>query len=239
MIKICDLTFSYGKENVLNNINLTIPDNSAIAVIGHSGCGKSTLIYLLAGLLKPCNGEIIISENAKSNKVSKTGIVFQDGGLLPFKTLKDNIRLGLKTDRIKKNKGNNYINKIMSELNIIDYAKKFPSELSGGQRQRGAIARTLVSNPEILLLDEITSALDEITKEQIQNIILKIYLQNKITYIIVTHNIEEAVFLGKKIIVLSNGYIKKEIDNPYFGNINIRNTDNYYKMVREVRQCLL
>lgn len=238
MIEINDLNFNYGKEKVLNNINLNIKNNTTCAIIGPSGCGKTTLLYCLAGLLLPEEGKIKINNKELNGVRKETGVMLQDNGLLPWKTVWNNIALGLKSRNMDKKIIKTKVDEIITSLGIEDQSNKLPGELSGGQKQRVAIARTLVTEPDLLLLDEASSALDAITKENIQNLLLDIYNSREITIIMVTHNIEEAVFLGQKIIVMNNGGIKSIIDNEYFGDKDIRLKTEFYNVCIEVRKLL-
>lgn len=238
MIEVNNLSFNYGKEEVLKNIELNIAENSTCAIIGPSGCGKTTLLYILAGLLSNYNGIVKIDKKELSGIRKETGLILQNGGLLPWKTVYENTALGLKARGISNTEVESKVNSILKELNIVEFKNKFPSQLSGGQKQRAAIARTLVLKPDLLLLDEASSALDAINREHLQDLILNIYKERKITLVMVTHSIEEAVFLGQKIVVMERGCIKNIIDNPYFGDENIRFSPNYYKICLEVRKQL-
>lgn len=238
MIQVRDLNYSYGSDMALSNINLDIEENTTCAIIGPSGCGKTTLLYLLAGLIDHTEGEIYIKNEKVKGSRRETGVILQDYGLLPWKTVWSNIALGLKVRGVAKDQINNEVNGILRELDIQDLKNKYPAQLSGGQKQRVTIARTLVIKPDLLLLDEFTSALDAMTKENIQNLILNIYKKKPLTIVFVTHSIEEAVFLGQKIVIMEKAKIKKIIDNPYFGDIEIRSRVDYYNICLEVRRWL-
>lgn len=238
MIEINDLNYSYGKEKVLDNINLHIPKRTTCAIIGPSGCGKSTLLYIMAGLLPFGSGGVIIDGSPIKGVRKETGIILQDRGLLPWKTVWDNIALGIRARKLDKKTIEERITSTLKELNIWEHKNKFPSQLSGGQKQRAAIGRTLVTEPDLLLLDEGTSALDAIAQERIQNLILELYKKKSITLVLVTHNIEEAVFLGQCIVVMERSRIRKIIDNPCFGDRKIRSKEKYYMLCNEVRQSL-
>jgi len=202
MIKVSNLDFSYQKEKVVENIRFSIKEGKSLAIIGPSGCGKSTLIYLLAGLLEPDKGVIKINGNIINNIRKKTGVILQNYGLFPWKTVFDNVALGLKVRDYDKNKIDDMVKNALEKMGISELHNKFPAELSGGQNQRVAIARSLVLNPDLLLMDEPFSALDALTREEMQNLILKIHKENNLSYLIVTHNIDEAVFLGQEIAVM-------------------------------------
>ncbi|HHY77035.1 MAG TPA: ABC transporter ATP-binding protein [Clostridiales bacterium] len=238
MIQIKGLNYSYGSDIALCNINLDIEENTTCAIIGPSGCGKTTLLYLLAGFIDYTEGEIYIKNEKVKGSRKETGIILQDYSLLPWKTVWDNVALGLKVRGISKDEIEKEVDKILYELDIHELKKKYPAQLSGGQKQRVSIARTLIIKPDLLLLDEFTSALDAMTKENIQNLILNIYKKKPVTIVFVTHSIEEAVFLGQKIVIMEKAKIKKIIDNPYFGDVEIRSKIDYYNICLEVRRWL-
>ena len=238
MIQIENLSVSYESETALKEFNLDIERNTTCAIIGPSGCGKTTLLYTLAGLLIPDSGQIFIHGEILKGVRKETGIILQNTGLFPWKTVWQNVALGLKA----RNQGKPIIKEktdsILNEFGMMDHKNKYPAQISGGQKQRVAIARTLVAEPDVLLLDEASSALDAITKENLQNLILRLYKKHPITLIMVTHSIEEAVFLGQKIVVMNRSSIKKIIDNPYFGDESIRSKPDYYHICSEVRRWL-
>jgi len=165
----------------------------------------------------------------------ETSLILQNLGLFNWFTVYKNIELGLNSFKISKEEKKVKVDSILKELGLYDLKDKYPGELSGGQKQRVAIGRTIISNPEILLLDEATSALDSINKEKIQDLLLDIRSKRNNTMILVTHNIEEAVFLGEYIIVMKDGKIDSIINNKYFGDKNIRKKQEYFQVCNEVR----
>ncbi len=238
MINVEGLKVKYGSETALNDIDLYIPKNTTCAVIGPSGCGKTSLVYALAGLIKPSEGFVRINNKPLTGIRKETGIILQNFGLLPWKTVWNNVSLGLSSRKLNKSAVKSKVDSILKDLGIPELKHKFPAQLSGGQKQRTSIARTLVAGPDILLMDEASSALDAITKEHIQDLVLDIYRKSPITLVIVTHNIEEAVFLGQKIAVMGKAMIRRIMDNPCFGIENIRFKHDYHNMCLEVRKCL-
>lgn len=238
MIEIKDLHISYGKEVALDNVNLHIGKNTTCAIIGPSGCGKTTLLYTIASLKKPDKGTIYINGQELNNVRKNTGVILQNYGLLPWKTVWNNVSFALLTRNVSRNDAISRAEKILKDLGIYEYKDKYPSELSGGQKQRVAIARTLALEPDLLLMDEPSSALDAITKEHIQNIILNIYKQKPTTLVIVTHNIEEAAFLGQKIVIMGKANIIHIMDNPYFGEDKLRENIDFYRFCLEVRKWI-
>lgn len=227
------VSYNYQLENniyikALNNINFSIKKGEAITIVGPSGCGKSTLLYLLSGLYKPTSGEITFEGKTLNTLNRKAVLILQDYGLFPWKTVEDNISIGLilnqKENGLSRKQIKEKTDEILRLLNIKEQAKKFPTQLSGGQRQRVAIGRALVMNPEVLLMDEPFSALDAVTKESLKNLIQNICKKRNLTLVFVTHNIEEAVKLGDKIIVFGKepGIISSIIENT--------NPNTYHKV---------
>ena len=238
MINVKDIDVCYGEEKALDKLSLSINKNTTCAIIGASGCGKTTLLYALAGIIKPTSGTITISGNKLTDVRKSTGLILQDYGLLPWKNVWDNIAFPLSSRGFNKSEIDSKVFSTLKSLGIEEYSKKFPGELSGGQKQRVAIGRTLALEPDLLLMDEASSALDAMTKEHIQNLILRIYKERQITLVMVTHNIEEAVFLGQKIVIMSNGKIVHITENPYFGNEDLRNNLEFYTICLQVRKWL-
>lgn len=237
MLKITDLSFSYGKEKVLDRIDLGISRHTTTAIIGPSGCGKTTLLYVMAGLLAVEEGEMVWSIEHQ-NRVSRKGIILQNYGLFPWKTVENNIRLGLIAHRHSKENVRVSVEEIMERLNITEIRHKYPHQISGGQRQRAAIGRTLVLKPELLLMDEASSALDALTKETIQDLVLEIFSEQNMSMVFVTHSIEEAVFLGQNIIIMEQGRIKEKIGNDSVGMKDHRKEACFYEKCIEVRSAL-
>lgn len=248
MIDIKDLTVKYtakGKEfTAIENFQLYIPKGDIYVLIGPSGCGKSTLLHVLSGIITDFEGEIVINKENMSTKNQRIGLVSQNYGLMPWKTVYDNATLGLKIkDRNFRNKSKydlEYIEYILERLKINTLVNRYPSELSGGQKQRVAIARAFILKPNLLLMDEPFSALDAITREEIQELFLDIWKENKVSTIFVTHSVDEAIFLGKNIGIFSSspGKIIKSIHNPLFGKENLRYNKSFYDMSFNLRKVL-
>lgn len=238
MISIDGLHIRYGAETALDNVSLTIAECEACAIIGPSGCGKTTLLLTLAGLLKPLAGEVQIDGLQLTGVRRRTSLVLQDYGLLPWKTVRQNVIFPLRSRGMDREQAESRLNAILSHVGIAECADKFPGELSGGQKQRVALARALVLEPDLLLMDEASSALDAITREAIQNLILQLYQERPMTLVLVTHSIEEAVFLGQKIVIMEHGHIRRIMDNPCFGLPNVRARADYHQMCLLVREAL-
>ena len=231
MLEVKDLYVSYGEREILKNISFSLYKGETLSIIGPSGCGKSTLLLSLANQKEIKTGNI-------SNEFKDTNLILQSNGLFRWKTVKENIKLGLIVKGSSKEDMEKSIDKIALDLNIKHVLDKYPAEIRGGEKQRTALARALVLNSDLLLMDEPSSALDSINKENFQNILCKIQEQYNMSYIIVTHNIEEAVVLGKKIAVVIDGEIKKVIDNEFYGQGNIRKSYKFFDKCNEIRDVL-
>lgn len=229
---------------VIQDLTLAVEDGHCLAVLGSSGCGKSTLINGLAGLIPFVSGGAFLEMNGQkqplSPKVHKIGIIPQGSGLLPWKTVLENCLLPLKIR--KERKGAPYrreLEEICQALHIEDLMERYPGELSGGQAQRVAIARAFLLRPDLLLMDEPFSSLDAITAEEAKKLYLSLWKQYRATVLFVTHNIEEALYLGNRIAVLDQekGTIKYLEENPYQGK-KLREEGDLYEAKEILRQQL-
>lgn len=243
MIAIKDLTVKYQRQDeeilALDRININIDRGDIYTFIGPSGCGKSTLLYVLAGILKHYTGEVLINGQAINPQSQRIGLILQNYGLLPWKNVYQNAMLGLK---IKKEQPvvNDYSSYIFEKLGIEGLLDRYPKELSGGQQQRVAIARAFILKPDLLLMDEPFSALDAISREEMQELFLKIWQENNVTTIFITHSVDEALYLGSKIAIFSPspGRILEVLENPCFQLDNIRFREEYYNMSVKLRKIL-
>lgn len=189
------------KVDVLKDINFEIQEGEFIAIVGHSGCGKSTLLKIIAGLEKNDTGLVTADGKEVSGPGMDRGMIFQEHRLFPWMSIEKNVQLGLKG--LSKEEKTKLSDQYLELVKLSEFKKAYPSQLSGGMSQRAAIARSLVSQPEILLLDEPFGALDALTKIELQEELLKIRERFHNTMIMVTHDIEEAVFLADRIVVMS------------------------------------
>jgi NitT/TauT family transport system ATP-binding protein len=238
MIEVKDLSFAYGDSEIIKNISFNINEGQSLAVIGPSGCGKSTLLYLLAALEKADSGEIRIKGKTLNKIRENTGVILQDYGLFPWKTVHDNLALGLKIRDFKKEKIEQMVENTLFRLGIENYASNYPTKLSGGQKQRVAVGRSLILQPDLMLMDEPFSALDALTREEMQNLILKIHNRDELTFVIVTHDIAEAVFLGRKIAVMREGRIIDFLENPHFGESDLREKEDFFILQKKLRKMM-
>jgi ABC-type nitrate/sulfonate/bicarbonate transport system ATPase subunit len=245
MLEINKLTVSYGSEKkivqALGPVTIKILSGDIYAVIGPSGCGKSTFLHSLSGIFKNYGGQILINNESINPKKHDIGFIPQNFGLLPWKNVKKNCLLSLKIkgkaiDSAMKDR----VAYILSKLNIQELMDRYPNELSGGQMQRVAIARAFIMNPDLLLMDEPFSALDALTREEAQELFIQLWNQYKTTTVFVTHSIEEAIFMGKKIIIMSHcpGTIVEIIDNPLFNTENLRDKEDYLKLSSYIRSII-
>lgn len=242
MIEINSLTFAYPHTSPLfDNFSLSITRGETWSILGPSGCGKTTLLYLLSGLRQPSSGEIKIDGELLARPRPHSGLILQDYGLLPWSTVRENVELGLRVRKFYgadgKHTPENYMPKEnithwLERLGLSEVADKFPAQISGGQRQRTAIARTLVLEPDLLLMDEPFSSLDAITREDLQNLTLNLCAEQNLTLVIVTHAIEEAVALGKKILLLGSAPSQnaKVFDNQNAGKNEYRTSLAYHEL---------
>ncbi len=240
MIDVADLEFGYGPgQSIFAGLNWRAGAGEAWAVIGPSGCGKTTLLYLLAGLRRPRRGRVAIAGQPLSGPRKATGLVLQDYGLLPWFTARDNVALGLRIRATLPRRAQLEAADLWLErLGLSEVANRYPAELSGGQRQRVAIARTLALDPDLLLLDEPFSSLDAITREDLQDLTLSLGVEGRATTVLVTHSIEEAVYLARRILVLPRPPIREAvaIENPLGGRLGYRRETGFYEKCDEVRR---
>ncbi|HBA53829.1 ABC transporter ATP-binding protein [Syntrophorhabdus aromaticivorans] len=227
-----------GPKTVLRNISFSLSDWDSLAIMGPSGCGKTTLLLIVAGLLPPTEGTARLEGEAIDRPSRKVGLVLQEYGLFPWKTAGANILLGARLQRMKIPEKK--VAELKSTLGIEGLDHLYPHQLSGGQRQRVALARALLLRPSLLLLDEPFAAIDAITRERLQNRLLTVFGQRRFSFIIVTHSIEEAVFLGRTILVLDNGTagIKTMIDNPLVGDLHYRSKPEFFEYGNKLRAIL-
>ena len=189
------------KVDVLKDINLEVQEGEFIAIVGHSGCGKSTLLKIIAGLEKNDTGLVTVDGKEVNGPGMDRGMIFQEHRLFPWMSIEKNVQLGLKG--LSKEEKTKLSNQYLELVKLSEFKKAYPSQLSGGMSQRAAIARSLVSQPEVLLLDEPFGALDALTKIELQEELLKIRELFHNTMLMVTHDIEEAVYLADRIVVMS------------------------------------
>ncbi|NEU30333.1 ATP-binding cassette domain-containing protein [bacterium LRH843] len=207
-INLKQIEKTFGEKTVLKDLSLDIEAGEFVVIVGKSGSGKSTLLRLASGLDQPTAGEITFNNVPVKEANTKVTMMYQDSRLLPWKSVINNVGLGLKGDWKKK------AEETLDHVGLLQYKDVWPSTLSGGQQQRVALARALVNNPSLLLLDEPLSALDALTRMDMQNLIEKLWAEQGFTALLVTHDVREAVKLGDRIVLIEDGAITLNIKNP-------------------------
>ncbi len=256
MIEAAGLTYAYGDgPPVFQDFSWTARAGEAWAVIGPSGCGKSTLLYLIAGLRQPSAGHLRVDGQPVPRPRASTGLVLQDYGLLPWATVWENVALPMRMGQFYRNKQGpgdgprpyprpdvtpDQVNHWLERLGIAELRDKYPSQVSGGQRQRTAIGRSLLQQPDLLLMDEPFSSLDALTREDLQRLTVELRRETGLTTVIVTHIIEEAVFLGQRILVLGRlpNTATRIIENPAACAPEYRGQPAYWEKCAELREAL-
>lgn len=222
MIRVSNLSAYYdtanGRSMALEEIDLHVPRGGTCAIIGPSGCGKSTLLRILAGIAFNYEGEVLVADVPVNPKALSVGFIPQNYGLLPWRTVRENIRLSWKVKHPESPVPEGE-ESMLSRLGIgEELLDRFPRELSGGQQQRASLARAFLLQPDVLLMDEPFSALDAITREEMQEVFFELWRAQAVTTVIVTHYVEEALYLGQNIVVLSSapGRVLSVMENPHF-----------------------
>ncbi|MGC8648645.1 MAG: ABC transporter ATP-binding protein [Candidatus Micrarchaeia archaeon] len=217
IIKVDNVTYSIENSKIIDNISFIGEKDRFISIIGPSGCGKSTLLRIIAGLIKPTSGKIFYNDKEITEPVLGISFVFQDFGLLPWLTNIENVKIGLAKVDMGKEEKDKKAREVFKTFGLEGFEDTYPNMLSGGMRQRVGIARAIVSNPTVLLMDEPFSSLDELTAEALRADIISMLKNVNIAIslvIMITHNVEEAVELSDKIIILSQrpSHIKEIMD---------------------------
>lgn len=236
MISFNSYCVSYDKKRVLNISDFTIKQGKTYAIIGPSGCGKTTMAYSIANLL-PSNA--LISGVCENKELHSTAVVLQEYGLFPWKSVYDNIALPLVLKHENPEIIRNKVLLVLEQLGIKNQLKSYPHELSGGQKQRTAIARALLTDSNLIILDEPFSSLDTITRENLQDDLKVLIIENAKTMVLVTHDIEEAVYLAEVILVMNNaGELSQVFNNACYVMENQRETELFYKNCIKLRKYM-
>jgi len=198
----------------LRDVSFGVAESEFICVVGRSGCGKTTLLNILAGFLVPTKGDVLIGGRAVSGRGLDRGVVFQDfAQLFPWRTAQRNVEFGLEMKGVPRDERAKTAQRFLSLVNLDSFAGAYPHELSGGMQQRAAIARALAYNPSVLLMDEPFAALDALTRDEMQRLLVDVWRETRKTIVYVTHNVAEAVYLADRIVVLTPhpGTVKAEV----------------------------
>lgn len=246
LLEISDVSLEYKtkKDSVLalSHLNLNIYRKEFVCILGPSGCGKSTLLKIIAGFEKQTQGDVIL-EGAPINGISwQRGVVFQQANLFEWLNVEKNVNFGLRMRKLPKQEIKKKTQSMLKTVGLQDFADKKVYELSGGMKQRAGIARALINDPDILLMDEPFSALDALTKEQMQDFTRSIWWNTGKTIFFITHDVDEAMVLGTRVIVLSKrpGKIVRDISLNFTreivqgGDKSVRYTDKYYRIREEL-----
>ena len=220
---------------VFDKLTFAVQPGEALSIVGPSGCGKSTLLHILAGLTAADQGQISLKP-----PTAGVALMLQHYGLFPWKTASQNLELPLQLRGLNASSRLEKVWAMLDELDLIECAKYYPNQLSGGQQQRLALGRALIAEPDLLLLDEPFSSIDAISRENLQNLLMSLWRKYGVSYILTTHSIEEAVFLGGRILVMgrsSSGFVG-DFNNPVFGRAGARLEDEYFNLIKKVRLSL-
>ena len=200
-----------GEMVALNGVSLDIHDNEFICVVGPSGCGKSTLLNIIAGLTEPTSGKVYCDGKEVTGTGTERGVVFQQYALFPWLTVKKNVMFALEMRGVKGKEAEEEALKYLAMVDLVKFADHYPKELSGGMKRKLMVCRALLTDPEILLLDEHTAALDPATAEKVLNLTKRIVAENKIACLMITHNMQSALELGNRTLMMNSGEIVLDI----------------------------
>jgi NitT/TauT family transport system ATP-binding protein len=236
------VSFGYSpSQPLLRQFNWELREGESWSILGPSGCGKTTLLYLLAGLRKPTSGKVRFNGGLVNGTNPQVGLMLQDYGLLPWYTAQQNVELGLRIRQIPRQQRQAAAAKWLNRLAIAEVADQYPNQLSGGQRQRVALARLLSLGTKVLLLDEPFSAVDEMTRERLQRLLLELRHDLQATTVLVTHSVEEAALLGDNIMIIT-GYAPIEavtiLPSPFAGTHPKRSDPHFMNFCSQIREVL-
>jgi NitT/TauT family transport system ATP-binding protein len=249
VLEIASLTKLYGGEGgaaanlVLDAISFTVPQNQFVCLLGSSGCGKTTLLRIVAGLTEETSGTIAVEGKTVHGPGQDRSLVFQNYGLLPWRTVMGNVEFGLEMRGVPRVRRREISQRHIDRVGLKGYEKHYPHEISGGMQQRTALARAFSKDPKILLMDEPFAAVDAQTREMLQDELLKIWNENKTTVLFVTHSIEEAIYLGDRVLVMAArpGRIKADIltglPRPR-SESDVKSSARFDELRRQVRETL-
>ncbi|MDT2075797.1 MAG: ABC transporter ATP-binding protein [Planktomarina sp.] len=206
-----------GSVQALKNVTLDIKSGELLSVLGPSGCGKTTLLNIVAGFLAPTSGDIIMNEKAVKGPGPERGMVFQQGALFEWMTVRENVSFGPDMKKMPRAESRQIVDRLLEVVGLQDFKEKAVYELSGGMQQRVALARCLANEPDVILMDEPLGALDALTREKMQSLVLDLWKETGKTIILITHSVEEALLLGERLLVMAPrpGRIHKEYRLPF------------------------
>ena len=242
-IDLASVSKQYGNGRlILDQLTLSVAKGEFISLVGPSGCGKSTVLKLISGLSPATSGEILVDGMTPKNARETMSFIFQDATLLPWRTVRANVGLGLELERVTAEKRNTKVDSLLELVGLSHVGKAYPRELSGGMKMRVSIARALATGPRLLLMDEPFAALDEISRDRLNEELLRLREEQKWTVVFVTHSVAEAVFLSTRIVILAPnpGRIHADvlIDLPYPRTAATRESLAYEQKVVEISRLL-
>ena len=241
MISVRNVVVEYGRGinavRAVEDLSLDVERGESLALIGPSGCGKTSLLFAMAGLYQTTAGTIEIGDVPVNGPRREIALILQNAGLLPWKTVSQNANLSL---LLNKEYPQKTADTVLEDLGLGEVKRRFPAELSEGMKRRVGIARALSTSPSAMLMDEPLASLDTLTKERIQDLFLELWKQHQFTLVLVTHDIEEAAFLGQRIVVLTDqpARIKRIVMNPEMGEQDYRSASAFRQTVAELRGAL-
>ena len=213
MVTIDNVTMAFGSFVAVENVNLKVGNGEFLAIVGPTGCGKSTILNAIAGLLKPAKGEVCIDGTPVTGVQNNIGYLFQQDALLPWKTAYQNVELGLLFRGVAADERHRKVMAWLEKVGLKGFESRFPHQLSGGQRKRVQMAQALITEPKVILMDEPFSALDIHTRHLMQNELLKLWQEDRRAVVMITHDLEEAIALGDRVVVLAAGPRSRVIES--------------------------
>ena len=206
-----------GHVQALQNVSLSIAGGEIMSVLGPSGCGKTTLLNIIAGFLAPTSGQIVMNGHTVTGPAAERGMVFQKGALFEWMSVRENVGFGPRMKGMASGESRELVDHLLDTVGLQDFKEKAVYELSGGMQQRVALARCLANDPDVILMDEPLGALDALTREKMQALVLKLWKESGKTVILITHSVEEALLLGERLLVMAPrpGRIHREYNLPF------------------------
>jgi NitT/TauT family transport system ATP-binding protein len=240
MLQLSECSAAYGDRRALSSVTLAVDDGRTACIVGPSGCGKTTLLMIAAGLKTPCAGAALFDGRVVVPGDTTVGLILQQYGLFPWYTVQDNVELGLRIRGVPARERTSIAGREIARVGLDGCEQLFPRELSGGQQQRVAIARAYALEPRLLLMDEPFSALDALSRESLQDLLLLSAVDRGTSILMVTHSIEEAVYLGHVVWVLagSPGKVVACFENPRQGSREFREEPDFFSLCGKVRALM-
>ena len=246
-ISVSDISMVFktrrGEVQAIDHVSLEIPDAHFACIVGASGCGKSTLLNIMGGLVRPSSGTVRLDEHLIYGPGTDRGMVFQSYTLFPWLRVRENVEFGPKLKGMPKNERRRISGRLLEEMGLAEFARAYPKELSGGMKQRVAIARALANDPKVLLMDEPFGALDALTRASAQRFLTEIWEQHRRTIAFVTHDIDEAIFLGDTVFVMTPrpGRLREVIpvDIPRPRTLDVLGTQRFGELKRQILELIV